>query len=122
MLCSRPRAPKRTSNPKPFPASQQHRLLVAPPLPSYLPADFVLRCCSLLISHCLRYSWTCPILSSACTARPGPRAARASLRHLAMEAYEDPIQEEECPRLGVVRPRTQPKGNHETAGPNHRGI
>lgn len=83
MLCSRSRAPKGTLDPKPFTASQQHRLLVAPPLPRYLLPDVVL---GVLLSPPPATTSDAPELVPSSPPlvlpQPGPHAARASLGHI----------------------------------------
>lgn len=106
--------PPGTSDPKPFPASQQHRLLVAPPLPSYLPPDFVL---GVLLSSPTtasdapeRVPSSPPlVLPRLVPVQPGP--AQATL----LQAHEDPI-------LKTVPRRYVPSLVLSSPGPSPRAI
>lgn len=84
MLCFRPGAPKGTSNPKPFPASQYHSSQATCPQTLSWGA-------ALSSPATASDAPELALLTSACTARPGPHAARASLGHMTTEAHKDPI-------------------------------
>lgn len=117
--------PPGTSDPKPFPASQQHRLLVAPPLPSYLPPDFVLGVLlsphpplpqmPLNVSHPLLHLY-CPGWSPCSQGQPRPhcykpmRTPYLKLSHGGMSpSWCCPVQD---PARGQSRDcRTKPQGN-----------